>query len=180
MGEDLGRVFEVTRASQAPAVGSVTLSYDARFLRRKRLTTDQGAFLLLDLPETTNLAPGDALLLADGRTIAVRAAHEPLLAVTGADLARLAWHIGNRHTPCQIDGNRLLIRHDHVLAEMLAGLGAEVAEISAPFMPEGGAYGFGRTMGHDHGHDHAHTHDHAHGAGHDHDHDHAHGAPHDH
>lgn len=72
MGEDLGRVFEVTRASQAPAVGSVTLSYDARFLRRKRLTTDQGAFLLLDLPETTNLAPGDALLLADGRTIAVR------------------------------------------------------------------------------------------------------------
>jgi urease accessory protein len=70
--------------------------------------------------------------------------------VIRGDLVRLAWHIGNRHTPCQIGADHLVIRADHVLADMLRGLGATVTETLAPFTPEGGAYGLGRTMGHAH------------------------------
>ena len=73
-------------------------------------------------------------------------------------LMRLAWHIGNRHTPCQIEAGRLLIREDHVLEAMLRQLGATVTKVREPFTPEGGAYGHGRTMGHDHGHGHVHHH----------------------
>ena len=91
----------------------------------------------------------------------VEAAPEDLIEVRG-DLARLAWHIGNRHTPCQIGAGHLTIRRDHVIEAMLAHLGADLTPVTGPFRPEGGAYGKGRTMGHDHGgHDHGHTHSHA-------------------
>ncbi len=141
----------------------VTLGYDARFLRRKRLKTDAGASFLLDLPETISVNHGDCFVTEDGRLIEIAAAEEPVLVITG-DLARLAWHIGNRHTPCQIEAGRLLIRRDHVLEAMLRQLGATVTDALEPFTPEGGAYGHGRTMGHDHGpgHDHPHPHDHDH------------------
>ena len=131
------------------AMGRVVLGYDERFLRRKRLVTASGEPFLVDLPEVTNLHAGDAFELADGRLIEIVAAEEDVLIVTG-DLPRLAWHIGNRHTPCQIDPDRLIIRADHVLAAMLAGLGATVTQARMPFTPEGGAYGVGRTMGHAH------------------------------
>ncbi|HET9070240.1 MAG TPA: urease accessory protein UreE [Amaricoccus sp.] len=129
----------------------IALTWDERFLRRRRLTAADGSAFHLDLPETTSLDDGDALQLDDGRLIAVEAAPEPLLEVRG-DLARLAWHIGNRHTPCRIEAGRLLIRNDHVLRDMLVRLGAQVREISVPFSPEGGAYGHGRTLPHDQGH----------------------------
>ncbi|MCA3479542.1 MAG: urease accessory protein UreE, partial [Rhodobacter sp.] len=119
------------------------------------------------LPETTSLDHGDALELSDGRLVAIEAAAEPVLIVTG-DLPRIAWHIGNRHTPCQIEGGRLLIRRDHVLEAMLRQLGAGVTEAQEPFIPEGGAYGHGRTLGHDHGD--AGDHGHARGRGHVHHH----------
>ncbi|HHS82606.1 MAG TPA: urease accessory protein UreE [Devosia sp.] len=128
----------------------VTLACDERFLRRKVLHTDTGEAFLVDLPHATSLDHGDALELSDGRLIGVIAAEEALLEITGSDLPRLAWHIGNRHAPCQIEEKRLLIRKDHVLAEMLEKLGADVREIAAPFTPEGGAYGQGRTHGHSH------------------------------
>ncbi|WP_050521668.1 urease accessory protein UreE [Pseudorhodobacter wandonensis] len=132
----------------------VTLDYAERFLRRKRLVTNTGRTFLIDLAETTSLDDGDALELADGTKIGITAALEPVVKVTG-DLPRLAWHIGNRHTPCQICADHLVIRRDHVLEAMLKGLGAELAIAMGPFCPEGGAYGHGRTMGHDHaGHDH--------------------------
>lgn len=134
------------------ALGQVRLGYEDRFLRRKRLVTVQGQGFLVDLPETVSLDDGDALELADGRLIAVEAAAEEVLVVTG-DLVRLAWHIGNRHTPCQILPGKLLIRQDHVLEGMLRGLGAQVQRAVEPFTPEGGAYGHGRTMGHAHGGD---------------------------
>ncbi len=143
----------------------VALDYEARLLRRKRLTSAGGLAFLVDLPEVVSVGEGDAFELEDGRRVGVRAAPEALIAVTG-DLPRLAWHIGNRHTPCRIEPGRLLIREDHVLAAMLERLGAGLARVEEPFSPEGGAYGHGRTMGHDHGH----SHDHGHG----HDHDHAH------
>ena len=125
------------------AADRVTLPYDLRHRRRIRLTTDGGAALLLDLDRAAVLAEGDGLHLGGGGWVAVHAAVEPLLAVRGADarhLARLAWHLGNRHVPCEVQGDRLLIRPDPVLAAMLQGQGAEVVEISAPFQPERGAY----------------------------------------
>lgn len=131
------------------ATGRVVLGYDERFLRRKRLTMASGEAFMVDLPETTNLLAGDAFELDDGRVVEIAAAEEPLLVITG-DLVRLAWHIGNRHTPCQIEADRLVIRADHVLADMLRGLGATVTPAAGPFTPEGGAYGLGRTMGHAH------------------------------
>jgi urease accessory protein len=129
---------------------SVTLDYAERFLRRKRLVTNTGRAVMIDLAETTSLDDGDALELTDGTKIGIMAALEPVVKVTG-DLARLAWHIGNRHTPCQICADHLVIRRDHVLEAMLKGLGAHLAISMGPFCPEGGAYGHGRTMGHDHG-----------------------------
>jgi urease accessory protein len=151
------------KAGGGPAADRVTLGYDERFLRRKRLVTDTGAAFLADLAETTSLEDGDLFELEDGRLIAVAAAAEPLVEIRG-DLARLAWHIGNRHTPCQIGADKLTIRQDPVLAAMLTGLGARLTETTGPFTPEGGAYGHGRTMGHEHGADHVHHHASAHGA----------------
>jgi len=137
---------------------TIELTYDGRFLRRKVLTSTQGTRFLVDLAHTTSLDHGDAFELEDGRLVEVVAANEELLEVTGADLVRIAWHVGNRHTPCQIEADRLLIQRDHVIRNMLHLIGAEVREVAAPFRPEGGAYGHGRTHGHDHGH----VHDHAH------------------
>lgn len=132
------------------AADHVALDYEARFLRRKKLTSAGGIVFLVDLAEVTNLTGGEAFVLGDGRLVEVRPGVEPCLSVTG-DLTRLAWHIGNRHTPCQIEPMRLVIRQDHVLKAMLLQLGAKVTETIEPFRPEGGAYGMGRTMGHDHG-----------------------------
>lgn len=132
------------------AVDRVVLSYDERFLRRKRLTCEGGDSFMVDLSETTSVEDGDAFLLDDGRKVAVVAAEEPVVQVKG-HLPRLAWHIGNRHTPCQVADDHLVIRRDPVIEAMLRGLGAELTLLIAPFRPEGGAYGHGRTMGHDHG-----------------------------
>ncbi len=141
-------------AHKTPA-DSVALTYEDRFLRRKVLTLASGNQLLVDLPQTTSLNHGGVLITSDHREIRIDAAPEPLLAVTGAALHRITWHIGNRHTPCQIEDSRLLIQRDHVMADMLAKIGASVTEVVEPFTPEGGAYGHGRTHGHDHGHTHA-------------------------
>ena len=130
----------------------VALDYEGRYRRRGVLCLGSGEEILLDLAEATELRDGDALVLEDGQRVTVRAAAEPLAEIRG-DLARLAWHIGNRHTPCEVQADRLLIQRDHVLEAMLQGLGARVAHIDAPFQPEGGAYGHGRTHGHSHSHD---------------------------
>ena len=134
-----------------PATDSVTLSFDDRHRRRLRLVTDGGEEVLLDLPAAIVLHNGDCLRLDDGRLLAVRAAAEEVMdirATTPSALMRLAWHLGNRHTPTQILDDCLRIRADHVLEGMLEGLGAMVERRHAPFDPEGGAYASG------HGHDH--------------------------
>ena len=132
------------------AIDRVILSYDERFLRRKRLTCVSGDSFMVDLAETISVEDGDAFLLDDGRKVAVVAAEEPVVRVMG-NLARLAWHIGNRHTPCQVADGHLVIRRDPVIEAMLKGLGATLTLHIAAFRPDGGAYGHGRTMGHDHG-----------------------------
>jgi urease accessory protein len=145
----------------------VELDYDARLIRRRRLTTAAGLSFLVDLDKLTNLDDHWGFELSDGQRVQVVAAPEHLVAITG-NLPRLAWHIGNRHTPCQIEPARLLIRRDHVIEDMLRKQGASLSFVSEPFTPEGGAYGHGRTMGHDHGpsqpqgHAHSHAHGHAH------------------
>lgn len=130
-------------------VGRVVLDYEARCLRRKRLATEGGALFLVDLPQTVSLDGGAAFVLEDGTAVEVAEAHEPVLRIEG-DLPRLAWHIGNRHCPCEIRADHLVIRADKVLEDMLAKLGARVTRSLAPFRPEGGAYGHGRTFGHSH------------------------------
>jgi urease accessory protein len=154
------RAARVEKAGQWPAdeaKGRVTLAFDDRHRRRIKLTTDGGDEFLLDLPEARVLQDGDGLELSDGSWLAVRAAPEPLLQITahGAEqLARLAWHIGNRHLVAQIAADCIFIREDHVIAEMLRGLGAHVRRVMAPFSPEGGAYDTHGQHEHDHDHDH--------------------------
>ena len=112
------------------AADTVTLDYEARFLRRKRLVSDAGEPFLVELAETRSLSQGEGFRLDDGRIIAVMAAAEPLLAVRHGNLTRIAWHVGNRHTPCQIAEDYILIREDKVLQVMLEGLGASVTKLS--------------------------------------------------
>ena len=138
------------------------LTYDERFLRRKVIRTAHDETLLVDLAQATSVEPGDAFELTDGRIIECFAADEALYKVTGY-LPLLAYHIGNRHTPCQIENDHLLIQRDHVLKDMIARLKGRVEEFFGPFAPEGGAYGYGRTHGHDHGHVHVNASDHDHG-----------------
>jgi urease accessory protein len=151
---------------------SVVLDFDDRHRRRLQMTGVGGLSFLLDLPNAVALRGGDALALDDGRLIEVVAAPEPLAELRASDaheLVRLAWHLGNRHLPTQIVGQKLRIRRDSVIEEMAKGLGASVRAIEAPFDPEGGAY----ASGGDHGHAH-HAHDHHDHGGHDHGRHHSH------
>jgi urease accessory protein len=155
--EVLERIRAVKRASQVLCAGAwhmrdaidrVVLDADERYRRRIVLTGERGAKFLLDLPQATALRGGDALLLDDGTIVAVIARPEPLVEIAaqgGAEqaaiMARLAWYLGNRHTEVEIVGGKLRMRRDHVLEEMLVGLGAVLTPIEAPFEPERGAYG---------------------------------------
>ena len=154
------RARHAERAGHWPenrVAGVVTLAYDDRHRRRVRLATDEGEEFLLDLPRALSLEHGDGLQLDDGRWISIHAAAESLIEVTAEPtlLTRLAWHLGNRHLPARIEPHRILIRRDHVIADMLSKLRATLRFIEAPFTPERGAY----DEGHDHEHVHHHDHD---------------------
>lgn len=126
------------------AISTVTLAFQERHRRRFRLIDDQNEPFLLDLAHATVLNEGDGLALTDGGFIRVRAAAEPVvdaLCHSIEQAARIAWHIGNRHVPVQVlTGGLLRIQDDHVLVDMLKGLGVEVNCHHAPFAPESGAY----------------------------------------
>ena len=172
------RATEVLRAGlwNAKPADVVRLDYDRRTRRRIVLTGTGGLSFLLDLAKTPVLAAGDGLSLEDGRIVAVEAAPERLLEIACRDeraLARIAWHLGNRHLAAEIGQRVVYIRDDHVIADMARGLGAEVRRVERPFNPEGGAYSQGGAgHGHSHGHHHhgGHGHSHHHHHGHDHDH----------
>ncbi len=138
--------------SDRGADDEVLIDFDRRHRRRIVLTTVGGDELLLDLPQAVRLRDGDGLELADGRIIRVVSQAEPLLEIQAhgpAELVRIAWHLGNRHLPVQLLGDRIRIRADHVIADMVHGLGGHAHAIDAPFDPEGGAY----AGGHHHHHD---------------------------
>ncbi|GGK19379.1 urease accessory protein UreE [Salinarimonas ramus] len=178
----------VRRAAVKPekVVDTVTLDHEGRNRRRIALTGDDGLAFLLDLDKAIALADGDAVKLEDGSLVRVKAAAQPLLEITAENplrLVRLAWHIGNRHTPAEITAEAIYIERDHVLAEMVRGQGGLAREVERPFHPERGAYD--HDCGHDHGHGHSHGHSHGHGHhhhhhGHDHAHDHGHAHGHGH
>ncbi len=121
----------------------VWLDFDGRFRRRQVLRTEGGVEVLLDLAAARHLRDGDALVVDDGGLIRVRARAEKLTRIEADDphlLLRLAWHLGNRHLPVQISARQLLVREDHVIADMARGLGARANSIEAQFDPEAGAY----------------------------------------
>ena len=142
------------------SVGTVSLTFDDRYRRRTKLTDTAGNAFLLDLEKPRVLQHGEGLMLEGGGVLAVVAADEPIADIhthSVAETARVAWHIGNRHIPLQVlkDGS-LRIRDDHVLVEMIEGLGAHVHRGLAPFSPEGGAYSDEAKAHRHHGHDHEH------------------------
>ena len=147
------RASEVRKAgtwNAATAIDAVVLDADERHRRRVTLAGERGTVFLLDLPQARALRDGDGLVLEDGAIVRVAGKPEPLTEIAAAsphELARLAWHIGNRHTDVQVVGDRLRIRRDHVLEDMLRGLGAELTPIEAPFGPEPGAYHRHREAG---------------------------------
>jgi urease accessory protein len=137
------KVIAAERWDAANAVDCITLDAGERHRRRVVLTCERGTVFLLDLPRATALHNGDGLVLDDDSIVRVSSKPEPLIEIAAAsahDLARLAWHLGNRHTDMQVMGDRLRIRRDHVLEDMLRWLGAQLTPVEAPFDPEGGAY----------------------------------------
>ena len=128
----------------------IELSYDERFLRRKKLTSYNGIEFLVDLKNTISLKKDDMFKLDSGLLINVRYKIEKLLEIKGNNLMHLIWHIGNRHIPCQIEENRILIQNDKVIEEMILRLNGQTKVVLEAFDPEGGAYGIGRTHGHRH------------------------------
>ena len=156
-------VRKAERKAEAPApFDTAVLTHDERHLRRRVIGLSQGGKLMIDLPKPVMLENGDLLALDDGRHAEIVAAEEELFDIRASNpvhLAELAWHIGNRHLAAEIEEDRILILRDHVIGEMLEGLGAKVAEVVEPFQPVRGAY----AEGHSHGHHHDHGHGHGHG-----------------
>ena len=134
-------------------VDRLTLAHDQRHRRRMAMMGDGGLSFLLDLDRATTLEDGDAVRLDDGRLVQVRAAPERLVEIraqTPLQLKKVIWHLGNRHVPAEITGEAVYIAEDHVLIDMVRGLGATATPVQRPFRPERGAYDGGH--GHKHGH----------------------------
>jgi urease accessory protein len=168
------RATEVLPSGKWPddqAADRLVLNYDERHRRRLRYVAVGGTTFLLDLPRAAVLRAGDGLRLEEGSIVGVEASPEQLVEVTAPDtaaLVRLAWHIGNRHLPAQLEPRRILIRADAVIENMLHGLGATVKHVMEPFTPEAGAYDTG-THSLAHSHDHGHSRDHSPGNTHEQD-----------
>ncbi|WP_420393539.1 urease accessory protein UreE [Acuticoccus sp.] len=136
--------------SEGDAALIARLPHGDRHRRRLVVNTEGGERVLIDLAAATALRHGDRLAMEDGRVLRIEAAEEAVADITAADatlLSRLAWHLGNRHTPTAVMADRLRIRRDHVLEAMVTRLGGTVTHRDAPFDPEVGAY-------HDGGHHH--------------------------
>ena len=140
----------VNKIAKNKAKDHISLSYDERFLRRKKLVSDNGFEFLVNLPETKSLSENQAFRLQSGNLILIKNKKESLLEIKGKNLMQLIWHIGNRHMPCQIEENRILIQNDKVIEEMILRLNGQTKVVLEAFDPEGGAYGIGRTHGHRH------------------------------
>jgi urease accessory protein len=161
-------VLAATHRHDRPVVDTVILDYTQRSAQKLTVTGVKGASIKIDMDEPVRLRTDDLLVLDDGSLVEVVMAPEPLIEARVADiaaLARLAWHLGDRHVPVQVLANRIRAQRDPTIETLLKSLGATLTMIEAPFEPEGGAYASS------HGHDHDHDHDqqgHSHGHHHDH------------
>ncbi len=150
------RVISIKASNEWPvasAIDRVVLDAGDRNRRRIVLTGEKGTQVLLDFEKPVSLRDGDGLVLDDGRIVLVTGEKESLIEVcagSSLDTVRLAWHLGNRHTDVQIVGDKIRIRRDHVLEDMLCGLGAHLEPVSAAFDPEPAS----PAHEHDHGHRH--------------------------
>jgi urease accessory protein len=148
-------LIEHRASADAPATERLTLSFELRCKTRLRTRLDSGEEVGLFLERGLILRAGDKLTGSDGRIVDVAAAPEAVMEARAADpvaLAKAAYHLGNRHVPVQVGDGFLRFGRDHVLGEMVRGLGLAVSEIEAPFEPESGAYGGHGGHAHPHGH----------------------------
>ena len=140
-----------------PTQQHLTLPYERRIISRQRVTLDDGSDAGLFLPRGASLQDGDYVQAESGEVVRIQAAVETVSTLHCADrllFARVCYHLGNRHVPLEISDGRLRYLHDHVLDDMLHGLGLHVVVEQAPFEPEAGAYSGGHSHSHSHSHDH--------------------------
>ena len=131
-------------------IDNISLSYEDRFIRRKKLVTDNGTEFLVNLKETISVDENHFFELENGKVIKIISKEENLIEIKGENLKQIIWHIGNRHLPCQIEDTRILIQEDPVILGMILKLKGNVNKVFEKFKPEGGAYGMGRTHSHKH------------------------------
>lgn len=167
------RAISVITASERdgrPGSDTVILDYAQRSAGNGTVTSLKGVTIDLDLHGAPRLRTDDLLVLDNGKLVEVVAAPEPLIEARAADLAalaRIAWHLGDRHIAAELLANRIRVRRDAAVEKLLNSLGARVATIDAPFEPEGGAYAPQTKSDNHHGHDHDHGHHHGHAHKHD-------------
>lgn len=162
----VAKILPVGSWSSEQATDVFCADYEGRHRRRMVLPLQSGEKVLLELEHARLLQAGEGLCLEDGRIIKVEALPEELMEVRAQNLlhlVQLAWHLGNRHLPTAIESDRILIRYDHVIADMVKGLGGHVHRVQAAFDPESGAYAAREHAHTHHDHDHDHTHGHGHG-----------------
>jgi urease accessory protein len=133
-------VREKLASCAAQAAGRLSLAFERRQRSRQRAMLDSGEEIGMVMPRGEVLRGGDRVLASDGRVFEVVSAPERLLHIEAPSLARIAYHLGNRHVPVQVGEDFLRIAEDHVLEDMLRRLGASVTHVEAPFDPESGAY----------------------------------------
>ena len=139
---------------------TVELPYDLRKKSRLRTVSRCGEEVGIQLPRGSELRDGQRLLAENGAVVEIVAAAETVSTITAEDpllLLKAAYHLGNRHMPLQISKRWLRYQHDHVLDDMVAGLGLTVTVEQAPFQPESGAYHrHGGSLQDSHSHEHHH------------------------
>ena len=131
-------------------IDNISLSYEERFIRRKKLIADNGTEFLVNLKETISVDENHFFELENGKVIKIISKEENLIEIKGKNLKQIIWHIGNRHLPCQIEETRILIQEDPVILDMILKLDGNINKVFEKFNPEGGAYGLGRTHSHKH------------------------------
>ena len=128
----------------------ISLTYEERFIRRKKLITDKGVEFLVNLKEAKNIDENQFFELDNGKLIKIISKKENLIEVTGDNINKIIWHLGNRHVQVEIKNNKVLIEDDPIILDMILKLKGNVKKVFEKFNPEGGAYGLGRTHSHKH------------------------------
>ena len=128
----------------------ISLTYEERFIRRKKLITDKGVEFLVNLKEAKNIDENQFFELDNGKLIKILSKKENLIEITGDNINKIIWHLGNRHVQVEIKNNKVLIEDDPIILDMILKLKGNVKKVFEKFNPEGGAYGLGRTHSHKH------------------------------